>query len=145
MVLIPRYNKKMSNTSEELSATEQIDNIIKMHGGWKGELLTSLRRVIRQADPKIFEEIKWKMKNRPEGLPVWSNNGIVCFAEIWKDNIKLLFPKGAKLDDPKSIFNARLQSQEIRAVEFKEGYRLNEADLGELVTEATKINKPKSS
>jgi hypothetical protein len=80
------------------------------------------------------------MANRPEGLPVWSQNGILCFAETWKDNIKLLFPKGAKLKDPRNLFNARLQSKDIRAIEFKEGTGVNHPALKELVEEAVNLN-----
>lgn len=71
------------------SVAEQIDSIIKQHGGWKGEALSKLRAMIDQADDRIEEEIKWKTASRPEGLPVWSHEEIVCFAETWKDNIKL--------------------------------------------------------
>jgi hypothetical protein len=122
------------------SISEQIDTIIATHGGWKGEQLTRLRAVIAAADPGVFEEVKWRMPTRPEGLPVWSCNGIVCFAEIWKDNVKLIFPKGAKLKDPKGLFNSRLQSKDIRAIELKEESSVDEAALKELVLEAITLN-----
>lgn len=121
----------------EKTASEQIDDIISMYGGWKGQLIATLRSIIHHADPEIVEEIKWKMRTRPEGLPVWSRNGIVCFAETWKDNIKLLFPRGASLDDPNNLFNARLQSKDIRAIEFKENDTVNEEALVELIRAAT--------
>ena len=124
----------------EPSASEQIDTIIKLKGGWKAALLKRLRRCITSADSSIYEEVKWKMKNRPEGLPVWSANGIVCFAEIWKDNIKLLFPKGAHLKDTNHLFNARLESKDIRALKFKEGGVVDEAALRELVVEAVEYS-----
>src|SRR5690606_22325718 len=95
---------------KEDSASKQIDRIIKLHGGWKTDILTRLRDLIHQADPDVVEEVKWKTASRPEGLPVWSHNGILCIAEIWKDNIKLIFFKGAKMQDPNNIFNARLKS-----------------------------------
>lgn len=125
---------------EEKSASRQIDDIIKAYSGWKGELLDELRSVILQTDSVIVEEIKWRMKTRPEGLPVWSQNGIVCFAEIWKDNIKLLFPKGARFDDPNKLFNSRLLSKDIRAIEYKEGAVVNKTALQELINEALKLN-----
>ena len=127
------------------SASKQIDEIITMHPGWKGELLTDIRRVVIQADPGVTEEIKWRMKNRPEGLAVWSLNGIVCFAEIWKDNIKLLFPKGAYLIDTDALFNSRLKSKDIRAIEFKEGNLVDTPRLAKLIKEAVGLNvtKPK--
>lgn len=124
----------------EKSASEQIDDIIQKHGGWKGEILSKLRVVIKQADPGVIEEVKWKMPTRPEGLPVWSHNGMLCFAEIWKDNVKLLFSKGAQMQDPKKLFNARLKSRDIRAIEFHEGDTLDEASLQALVIEAVNLN-----
>ena len=125
---------------EEPSASQQIDNIIALHPGWKGELLVQLRATILSVHPDITEAVKWKMKNRPEGLPVWECGGIVCFAEIWKDNVKLLFPKGAKLSDPHKLFNARLESKDIRAIEFKEGDAVDSEGIKELVFKARDLN-----
>jgi len=124
----------------EKSASQQIDDIIKMHDGWKGKTLSQLRDIIRQADPDLTEEIKWKMPSRPEGLAVWSHNGILCFAEIWKDNIKLLFPKGASLADPEGLFNARLKSKTTRAIEFRENDTIDSDGLQQLVHEAVEQN-----
>jgi hypothetical protein len=120
----------------EKSASQQIDDIIKLHGGWKAETLTALRSIITSADPNIVEEVKWKMATRPEGLPVWSLNGIVCFAEIWKDNVKLIFPKGASLEDPHKLFNARLKSATARSIELHEADRIDDTKLTALVHEA---------
>jgi len=124
-------------------ASRQIDEIIKLQGGWKAEILRELRRVVTSASPHIIEEVKWKMPTRPEGLPVWSHDGIVCFAEIWKDNVKLLFPKGAMLKDPAKLFNARLKSKTDRAIEFHQGDTFNEAALTDLVREALAFNTEK--
>lgn len=124
-------------------ASQQIDDIIEQYGGWKGDLLRDLRAVITAVDPNITEEIKWKMASRPEGLPVWSHQGIVCFAETWKYNVKLLFVKGVRLSDPKGLFNARLKSSTIRAIEFHEGDAIDEAGLSLLVAEALSINVQK--
>lgn len=128
---------------EKQSASEQIDDIIKMHPGWKGELLVQLRHTINKADPNLAEEIKWKMATRPEGLPVWSHDGILCFAEIWKDNIKLLFPKGAQLKDLDKAFNARLLSKDIRAIEYREGQSVDSSALVGLIHEAVQFNTTK--
>ncbi len=128
---------------EEKSAKEQIDDIIRKHGSWKSEILTRVRSIINSADDGIVEEVKWKMRTRPEGLPVWTQNGIICFAEIWKDNVKLLFPNGANLDDPHKLFNTRLASKDIRAIECKEGSNLDEKQLIALVAEAVKYNTSK--
>lgn len=124
----------------EKSASQQIDDIIKTYGGWKGQTLSRLRQVIQQADPEVVEEIKWRMATRPEGLPVWSHNGILCFAETWKDNIKLIFFKGTQLKDPNKLFNARLKSSSVRAIELHEGDTVDETALKQLVAEAVEIN-----
>lgn len=128
---------------EDKPASEQIDGIIEKHGGWKGEILSALRTVIKAVDPEIVEEVKWKMPTRPEGLPVWSHNGMICFAEIWKDNVKLIFSKGAQLQDPQKLFNARLKSRDIRAIEFHEGDKVNEVALQALVKEGIALNAKK--
>src|SRR5690606_2950618 len=104
--------------------------------GWKGETLTRLRDAITHADPDVVEEIKWKTASRPEGLPVWSHDGILCIAETWKDNVKLVFFKGALMRDEHKLFNARLQSSTDRAVELREGDTVDEAALRALVQEA---------
>jgi hypothetical protein len=122
-------------------AGQQIDDIIEHHGGWRAELLTHLRSVINRADPAVSEAVKWKMPSRPEGLPVWVCNGNICFTEIYKDNLKLLFPKGALLKDPSQLFNSRLKSQRNRGIEFREGDKVDEAALTALVREAIELNK----
>jgi hypothetical protein len=129
---------------KEKSASLQIDDIIKQYGGWKGELLASIRNAIKQADPEVIEEIKWKMAKRPEGLPVWSHDGVLCFAETWKDNIKLLFPKGAHFKDTHKAFNARLESKDIRAIEFREDHKVDVAAITALIVEGVAINKMKT-
>src|SRR5438270_707639 len=117
---------------QEKSASQQIDDIIKMYGGWKGEILSQLRAVIRQADAAIIEEVKWKMPSLPQGRPVWSHNGILCIAEVLKNDIKLAFFKGAQMKDPKHLFTARLMSKTERAVVFTEDSTVDEAGLREL-------------
>lgn len=124
----------------EVDAGKQIDEIIKLHGGWKAECLKQLREIILKAHPKIYEEDKWRIANRPEGLPVWSYNGIICFAEIWKDNVKLIFQKGSQLSDHHKLFNARLNSSKIRAIEIHVGDQIDEDGIAGLVKEAIKIN-----
>jgi hypothetical protein len=122
------------------TASAQIDRIIEQYGGWKGDTLSRLRAVILGAAPDITEEIKWKMATRPEGLPVWTHNGIVCFAETWKDNIKLIFFKGAKLADPDKLFNARMDSSGVRAIELHEGDHIDETGIQGLVRAAIDLN-----
>ena len=122
-----------------VTASQQIDAIIKMHRGWRGTVLSNLRAVITQASPDVIEEVKWKMPSLPEGRPVWSYNGILCIAEIFKNDIKLVFFKGALMEDPHELFNARLKSQ-TRAIEFREGDIVNDTALKDLVLEAIKFN-----
>ena len=128
---------------EDKSASGQIDDIIKKHGSWKGEMLARLRVLINEADPRIVEEVKWKMPSRPEGLPVWSYKGTVCIAQTFKDNIKLDFFKGALLKDPTGLFNARLKSKMDRAIELHAGDTVDEGALKTLVVEAVKLNESK--
>lgn len=127
----------------DTSPSQQIDAIIKQYAGWKGDAIRQLRAVIRAADSQVTEEIKWKTATRPEGLPTWTHNGIICFIETWKDNIKLIFFKGHLLKDEAGLFNARLKSATIRAIEFHEGDTINEAGIKALVREAVTINDNK--
>jgi hypothetical protein len=130
----------MIEPMQEKTASEQIDDIIKKFEGWKGDVLTQLRALIKATDPSVVEEVKWKMRTRPEGLPVWSHDGMLCFAEIWKDNVKLIFTKGSQLEDPNKLFNARLKSSAVRAIEIREGDAINEVALKQLVIEAVSLN-----
>jgi len=122
------------------SGAEQIDDIITLYGGWKGELLRRIRAAIKAADPDVTEEIKWRMKSRPEGLPVWYHDGIMCRTETFKDNLKLVFSKGARMQDPGGLFNARLQASTDRAIEFREGDPVDDAGVQALVREAIALN-----
>lgn len=130
---------------QDKSASQQIDDIIQTYGGWKGETLSQIRTAILASNPDIVEEIKWKMATRPEGLPVWNYQGIICYTETWKDNIKLLFAKGAQLQDTDKIFNARLNSSALRAIEFHEGDAINSAAIQKLVRAAIEVNQNKAS
>lgn len=129
----------------EKSASEQIDDIIKQYGGWKGDMIIRLRAIIRDADPDIVEEVKWKMPSMPEGLPVWSHDGIVCIVQTFKNDTKLVFFKGAFLSDPKKLFNARQNSKTDRAIELHERDPVDEAGIKALVKEAVEFNVNKSN
>ena len=121
-------------------AAQEIDAIISNADDWRGELLSRLRGIVLAADPAIDEDVKWRKPSRPEGVPVWSIGGIVCIGEMLKSAVRLTFPKGAQLKDPKALFNARLDSKSVRAIDFREGGKLPEADLKALVREAVVLN-----
>jgi hypothetical protein len=125
---------------EQTSASAQIDAIIEKAGDWRGATLTRLRVLINQADPALVEEVKWKKPSRPEGVPVWSHDGIVCVADTLKNAVRLTFPKGAKLSDPKKLFNTRLESKTVRAIDFREDETIDESALVALVGEAVVLN-----
>jgi hypothetical protein len=103
-------------------------------------MLSQLRRIVLTADPAIDEDVKWKKPSRPEGVPVWSVHGIVCIGEMLKNAVRLTFPKGAHLEDPKKLFNARLDSKSVRAIDFREGEQPPDAALKALVREAVGLN-----
>jgi hypothetical protein len=124
-------------------ASQQIDDIIKESNDWRGELLTTLRAIIKQADPAIVEEVKWKKPSKPEGVPVWTHNGNICVADILKNAVRLTFPKGAALQDPNKLFNTRLDSKAVRAVDFYEGVVIDKAVVGATIREAIKANSAK--
>src|SRR5690242_13824917 len=123
---------------KEKSASQQIDDIIKESGDWRGKKLSQLRAVIRNADPAIVEEVKWKKPSRPSGVPVWSHDGIICVADTLKNAVRLTFPKGAQVKDPKKLFNTRLDSKTVRAIDFYEDTAINEVALKSLILEAAK-------
>jgi hypothetical protein len=129
---------------EDKSASQQIDDIIKKSGDWRGEKLSQLRTVIKAADPAVVEEVKWKKPSRPEGVPVWSHDGIVCVADTLKHAVRLTFPKGAQLEDPKKLFNTRLDSKTVRAIDFREGDTVDEGAVQALILEAVGLNQAKA-
>ena len=130
---------------EDKSAAQQINAIIKKYDDWRGEMLSRLRALIKQADPALVEEVKWKKPSRPEGVPVWSHDGILCFCDTLKNAVRLTFPKGAQMKDPQKLFNTRLDSKTVRAIDFHEGDTINEAALKALMLEAVGLNKSKAN
>jgi len=129
--------------SKEKSASQQIDDIIKVLGDWRGKKLSELRAMIRKADPAVVEEVKWKMPSKPLGAPVWSHDGIVCVADTLKNAVRLTFPNGAQIKDSKKLFNARLDSKTVRAIDFHENDTINESVLKALILDAVKVNTSK--
>ncbi len=131
-------------SAKERSASQQIDAIIKEPGDWRGKKLSPLRAVIRKADPAIVEEVKWKKPSKPSGVPVWSHDGILCVADTLKNAVRLTFPKGAQMKDPKKLFNTRLDSKSVRAIDFHENDTVDESALKALILEAVRLNVPKT-
>jgi len=134
---------KKNPPSEGTSPSQQIDAIIRDAGDWRGNTLSHLRTVIQQADPVVVEEVKWKKPSKPMGVPVWSHDGILCLADTLKNAVRLTFPKGAQMKDPKKLFNTRLESNTVRAIDFYEGDTVDEAALAALILEAVGLNTRK--
>src|SRR6202048_3906547 len=137
----PQQSVEMSDAS----APRQIDAIVRKTAGWRGERLSQLRALIRGADPSVIEEVKWKKPSRPEGVPVWSHDGIVCIGEALKNAVRLTFPKGAQLTDPQAVFNTRLDSKAVRAIDFHEGDAINASALKALIAQGARLNRDRSS
>ena len=112
-----------------------------MTGDWRAETLSNIRRLIKQADPEVVEEMKWKKRSNPDGVPVWSHDGLICTGETYKNHVKLTFGKGAQLKDPKGLFNAGLDSKSRRAIDLHEGDSIDEDAFEELIREAVALNQ----
>ena len=128
---------------EDGSASQEIDAIISEHRDWKGKTLSKLRVLIKKADSSVVEEVKWKKPSKPMGVPVWSLDGIVCIGEALKNAVRLTFPKGAHVKDPRKLFNTRLEGNSVRAIDFHEDDTVDEAALRVLIVKAVKLNKSK--
>ncbi len=124
--------KKISAKKDE-SPSQLIDARIKELDDWRGEMLSQLRVLIKQADPAVVEEWKWS-------VPVWSHDGIICTGETYKNAVKLTFPKGAKMKDPKKIFNSSLEGNARRAIDFHEGDKVDKTAFKALIREAIALN-----
>jgi hypothetical protein len=134
---------KADRPRNDADASAEIDAIISEIGGWRGTTSSRLRSLIKAADKSIVEEVKWKKPSRPSGVPVWSHNGIVCVGEALKSAVRLTFPKGASLKDPKKLFNSRLDRKTVRAIDVHEGDKVDEAALKCLIGEAVALNTVK--
>jgi hypothetical protein len=133
--------KAKSGTTKEKegeSPSRLIDGRIKELGDWRGEMLAKLRALIKQADPDVLEEWKWR------GVPVWSHDGIICTGETYKSVVKITFAKGAALKDPTRLFNSSLEGNTRRAIDFHEGEIIKEDALMTLIRAAVALNKSKA-
>jgi hypothetical protein len=124
--------------SQNTTPSQLIDARIKELDDWRGEMLARLRSLVKEADPDVVEEWKWR------GVPVWSDSGIICTGETYKNVVKMTFAKGASLDDPSGLFNSSLEGNTRRAIDFHEGAEIEEKALKELVRAAVALNKSKA-
>jgi hypothetical protein len=114
------------------------------YADWRREALARIRSLIQDADPEAVEEAKWKKATNPAGVPTWSHNGVICTGETYKDKVKLTFARGAALKDPAKLFNAGLDGGTRRAIDIREGEKLNERAFKALIREAVALNKAKA-
>lgn len=127
------------------TASQEIDAIIHAAEAWKGKKLAELREVIRKADADITETVKWKKPSKPEGVAVWEHNGILCHADILKNAVRITFHKGVQMKDPDKLFNTRLDSSAVRAIDFGPEDVVSMAGLQSLVLAAIQLNTAKAS
>jgi len=135
---VKKSGSSKSKPQSGKSASVLIDARIKELGDWRGKMLSQIRALIKQADPEVVEEWKWR------GVPVWSDGGIICTGETYKSVVKMTFLKGAALSDPSRLFNASLEGNARRAIDFHEGDKINEAALKTLIRAAVTLNKSKA-
>jgi hypothetical protein len=129
---------KKSGSQNSKSPSQLIDARIKELGDWRGKILSRLRALVKEADPEVVEEWKWR------GVPVWSHDGLICTGETYKSVVKMTFAKGAALKDPSGLFNSSLDGNTRRAIDFHEGEKINEKALKTLVRAAVTLNKSKA-
>lgn len=128
------WNMKTADSAQSKSPSQLITERIAALGDWRGETLARIRKLIKEADPEIVEEWKWR------GVPVWSDNGIVCTGESYKAVVKLTFIKGASIEDPAGLFNASLEGNARRAIDLHQGDKIDEAAFKELIRAAVRLN-----
>jgi len=132
--------------SSDTNDSELITERIKELGDWRGEVLARIRRVIKEADPEVVEEMKWrKPSSAPSGVPVWSHGGMICTGETYKSAVKMTFAKGASLPDPSGLFNSSLDGNARRAIDFHEGGKFDEKALKALILAAVELNASSST
>jgi hypothetical protein len=126
---------RKSGSQKAKAPAQRIDARIKELGDWRGKMLSRLRTLVKEADPAVVEEWKWR------GVPVWSHEGLICTGETYKNVVKMTFAKGAALMDPSGLFNSSLEGNTRRAIDFHEGGKIDEAALKALVRAAVTLNK----
>ena len=136
-------NMTKSSAEKTESASEQIDARIEELGDWRGKTLSRVRALIKQADPEVVEEWKWRKASNP-GVPVWSHEGMICTGETYKSVVKLTFAKGASLEDPSGLFNSSLEGNTRRAIDFHEDDEIDEHAFAALIRAAVSLNESSS-
>ena len=127
-----------------MTQSGEVDEKIAQLGDWRGAVLGKLRALIKEADPVVVEEIKWRKPSSPAGVPVWSHDGMICTGETYKDKVKLTFARGAALKDPTGLFNASLEGGTRRAIDIGEGATIDANAFKALVREAAALNQQKT-
>lgn len=130
---------KKSGSTEDKSASELIDERIAELGDWRGATLSRMRKLIKEADPEVVEELKWRKASQP-GVPVWSHGGLICTGESYKAIVKLTFAKGASLQDPAKLFNSSLDGNVRRAIDIREGEEIDAGAFKALIRAAVALN-----
>jgi hypothetical protein len=136
----PMKNTGSEGRNGEDSPSQLIDARIKELSDWRGETLARVRALIREADPEVVEEVKWRKPSNMLGVPVWEHDGIICTGETYKDKVKLTFARGAALEDPSGLFNSSLEGGTRRAIDFHEGDKIDEEALKALIRAAAALN-----
>ena len=126
--------------ADERSDSQLIDAKVADLGDWRGALLERIRKLVREADPQVVEEVKWRKPSNPLGVPTWSRSGIICTGETYKDKVKMTFARGASLEDPAGLFNSSLDGGTRRAIDFHEDGEINEEALKNLIREGVAAN-----
>jgi hypothetical protein len=129
---------KKSGSQKSESPSQLIDARIEKLGDWRGEMLSRIRTLVKQADPEVVEDWKWR------GVPVWSHAGLICTGETYKNVVKMTFAKGASLEDPSGLFNSSLDGNTRRAIDFHEGEEIDEAALRSLIRAAVALNESRA-
>src|SRR5689334_24073407 len=123
-----------------MTPSEEIDAKLAGLGDWRGAALARMRRLIREVDPDVIEQVQWRKPSNPSGVPTWSHAGLICTGEVYKDKVKLTFARGAALDDPKKLFNTGFGGGTRRAIDIHEGEEVDAAAFKALVGEAIAAN-----
>jgi hypothetical protein len=137
--------KSSATAASPESDSRLIDARIKELRDWRGETLAYVRALIKDADPDVVEEVKWRKASNPLGVPVWSHDGMICTGETYKDYVKLTFAKGAAVEDPSGLFNASLEGNARRAIDIREGDEIDAAAFKALVRAAVALNTAKKA